>query len=391
MLVRAARSRLRDLPMIRATALAAIAVVAARPTALRAQEPATPTTQMPATHTVKRGDTLWDIAKLYLGDSYLWPEIYRLNTGTIEDPHWIYPGEVLKLPGTTARVVAVVPPAAAAEVRPTPDTIPTPTVTETPRPLTITTPREVGPGPEARQLTQAPRTAVRPGEYTSAPWVDEPGGPRGSGYILEGRDLPGIKVDDRTRMSLYDAVLVAPPVGAVAPEHELYLAYRFGPLIEDFGQIIIPTGVIEITRSPRNGEAAIGRVVRMFERVQANQRLIALDTSAATVAGAPSPITGGHSGFVRWITPEVPVLPRIQNYVVVDIARRDSVHTGDRIELYEPRQKPREGTTLAIPEVWIASAQVLRVTPYGASAIIIAQEQPKIELGTSARIAAKMP
>jgi LysM repeat protein len=393
MFVRAARSRLRDVAMIRAAALAAIAATAAPTVALRAQEPATPATQMPATHTVKRGDTLWDIAKLYLGDSYLWPEIYRLNTGTIEDPHWIYPGEVLKLPGTTARVVAVTPPApAVTEVKPTlPETFPAP-APDTPRPLTITTPREVGPSNFGSQpMTQAPRTAVRTGEYAAAPWVDEQGGPRGSGYIMEGRDLPGIALDDRSRLNLYDAVLVAPPVGAVAPEHELYLAYRFGPLIEDFGQIIIPTGVIEITRSPRNGEAATGRVIKMFERVQANQRLIAFDTSAATVEGAPAPISGGHSGTVRWITPDVPVLPRLQNYVVVDIARRDSVHTGDRIELYEPRQKPREGTTLAIPEVWIASAQVLRVTPYGATAIIMSQEQPRIHLGTSARIAAKMP
>jgi len=391
MFVRAARSRLRDVAMIRAAALAAIAVVAAPTGALLAQEPTTPSTQMPATHTVKRGDTLWDIAKLYFGDSYLWPEIYRLNTGTIEDPHWIYPGEVLKLPAPTARVVAVTPPPAVTETKPALDTIP-PAVPETPRPLSITTPREVGPAPvSSQQMTQAPRTAVRTGEYAAAPWVDEQDGPRGSGYIMEGRDLPGIALDDRSRMSLYDAVLVAPPVGGVAAEHELYLAYRFGPLIEDFGRIIVPTGVIEITRSPRNGEAAIGRVIRMFETVQANQRLIPFDTSAATVAGAPSPITGGHSGIVRWITPNVPVLPRIQNYVVVDIKGRDSVRTGDRIELFMPRQKPREGTTLAIPEVWIANAQVLRVTPYGASAIITSMEQPRIQLGTSARVAAKMP
>lgn len=30
-------------------------------------------TDQPATHTVKRGDTLWDLAKKYLGDAYLCP------------------------------------------------------------------------------------------------------------------------------------------------------------------------------------------------------------------------------------------------------------------------------------------------------------------------------
>jgi hypothetical protein len=41
--------------------------------------------------------------------------------------------------------------------------------------------------------------------------------------------------------------------------------------------------------------------------------------------------------------------------------------------------------------VWIGRAQILRVTPFGASAIVIEQEQPAISEGASARIAAKMP
>jgi LysM repeat protein len=386
MFVRAAHRRLRDLTMIRAAALAAFAVAVARPVVVLSQQaPAS----MPATHTVKRGDTLWDIAKLYLGDSFLWPEIYRLNTGTIEDPHWIYPGEVLKLPGTTARVVAVTPPSAPEVSAPPVSAPPVTASSDVPRPMTIA-PRQA-PAPTAPVgIATAQAPGVRLGEYAAAPWVDDRGGPRGSGYILEGRDLPGIATNDRSRLSLYDPVLVAPPVGAVAPEHELYLAYRLGPLIEDFGQIVIPTGIVEITRSPRNGEAAIARIVKMFDVVSANQRLVAYDSSAALVHGQPAPVTNGHAGTVRWISSS-PVLPRIQNYVVVDIARRDGVATGDRIELFEPRLPPREGTTLAIPEVWIASAQVLRVTPFGATAIITAQEQPQIAEGTSARVSAKMP
>jgi LysM domain len=46
---------------------------------------------------VVRGDTLWDISHKYLGNPYLWPQIWDQNK-YVADAHWIYPGDPLLLP-----------------------------------------------------------------------------------------------------------------------------------------------------------------------------------------------------------------------------------------------------------------------------------------------------
>ena len=190
-------------------------------------------------------------------------------------------------------------------------------------------------------------------------------------------------------MTLYDQVLVSPPVGSVAPEHERYLTYSLGPLIEDFGQIVIPSGIIEVTRSARNGEAAVGRVLKLYTEMLQGQRLIPLDSTPAVGFDHPRAITNGKTGKVRWVL-GTPVLPNLQNFFVIDIPR-PNVRTGDEIDLFIPRQKPEDGSVLATPELHVGTAQILRVTPYGASAVLVHSDQPKINEGLDVRIAAKMP
>ena len=49
-------------------------------------------------HTVKKGETLSDIAQHYLGKACLYPKIFEANRPKLSDPDKIYPGQTLRIP-----------------------------------------------------------------------------------------------------------------------------------------------------------------------------------------------------------------------------------------------------------------------------------------------------
>jgi hypothetical protein len=97
-------------PLVRSTTLLAAAAVSfillssgnaqdrdARSAAI-GQQPPSPVLnpRHPETYVVQRGDTLWDIASMFLRDPWYWPEIWQINP-QVENPHLIFPGDTLSL------------------------------------------------------------------------------------------------------------------------------------------------------------------------------------------------------------------------------------------------------------------------------------------------------
>jgi hypothetical protein len=227
---------------------------------------------------------------------------------------------------------------------------------------------------------------VNRGEIEAAPYADRTGGPRGAGRLVASVDRPGIKTSIiQSRYQLNDELFIDLPRGQIARLGDTYMSYVLGPEIPDVGQVVIPTGILRITAIDR--ERPLARIVKQFGEIKLEEGLIiAPDLSFA--GGELSPVTGGPFASVIYVHDE-PVLPSIGHYLVLSPSSKNGVHVGDQYVLYD-NSTGRADETHA-PSVAAGVVQVVRVTPYGSTAIITRQVQPTIREGMPARLAGRMP
>ncbi|MDP1891658.1 MAG: LysM peptidoglycan-binding domain-containing protein [Gemmatimonadaceae bacterium] len=360
---------------IRATLLASALLGSAL--TLQAQVPAQQAAQpaaAPVTHTVVRGETLWSLAQRYLGDAYLWPEIYRLNTAVIEDPHWIYPGEVLILPTGVAGAPAAAGPAAPYD----------------PNASTVFDSRRYQAQRRTRQSAELmkSRYAVRSGEYLAAPFVTTVGGPIGAGRVLKtaASQIVVPTIEQRVFQS-QEAIFIRVPEGASRVNGERFMTVELGPVLEGQGQVVIPTGIIEMQDDPTAGD---GRAVilQRFRQVLEGQGVVPIDSLMPLLDQHPSRIEFGAPAKLTWVV-DTPVLVQLGQYVILTPTSSDGVVSGDQVTLMAPMGSGEQGERHTPEDAGVL--QILRVTPYGSSAILLNRSQAAITIGMAGRVTAKMP
>jgi LysM domain len=392
----------REIPMprpFRWNWLGALALVAC-PTLALGQEVAT------ETHTVREGDTLWDLAKQYRGDPFLWPDIYRMNTSVVEDPHWIYPGEVLRLAGGEA--VAAVPSTDTPSVSDSAMDAP-PAVQEPAAPDPADAPASLASLTEAAESgdEMEPLFGPRPSktmEETLRAYIEQPYRPLrrsefySSGFLTEGERLPYGKVlgpvtppqivaAKRNANALpYTTVAVAAPRGATYHVGDTLLLVRIGREVEKYGDVVTPTGMGQVVDTA-DGKYLV-EVVATYGPIRAGQFALPAEQFTAGGSSRAVPVDKGVTATLLG-GPNRQDLKAPQMVVFLDKGRQDGVAAGDLFEIRRTPGRNPDGT-IEIDEV-MATLQVVHVRERSATARLLNIVSPDIQPGSKAKQTAKLP
>jgi len=356
---------------------------------------------------VREGDTLWDLARQYRGDPFLWPDIYRMNTAVVEDPHWIYPGEVLHLAGGEA--VAAVP---STDTPMVPDSaMHAPAAVQEPAaadpadaPASLASLTEQQPSPEDEM---APLFGPRPTDSmqeTLRAYTDQPYQPLrrsefyASGFLTEGERLPfgrvlgpvtppQIKAMARNASALpHSTIAIEAPRGATYQVGDTLLVTRTGPEVEMFGDVVVPTGMAQVVKTADGKYLA--RVIAIYGPIRAGQHVLPAEKFTAAGGARAVPLEKGVvARLIGGASRQDLKAP--QMVVFLDKGRRDGVAPGD---LFEARRSPARlpDGTIRVDEV-MATLQIVHVRERSATARVLNVVSPDIAPGTQARQVAKLP
>jgi hypothetical protein len=300
--------------LMAATPVASLAQQAGRPIGEPVGEVLQPQVTGQREHVVRRGDTLWDLARAYLNNPFLWPTIFEANRNVVQNPHWIYPAERLIIPGLLQRAEPSQP------------------ITQLQLP-----PLEY---PAAAQDTAAMvlttlemrRAVMSAGEYLRLPWLSQAANAGATGRIARAADA--VADDDRIASALYpnDHVYMTftgrqPLVG------DSVMVIRPGRRIGDWGTIVEPAALLRVDSVI--GGAVLAQIVNQFGEVRVGDTVMPLVNVPEFGFGAAEPVEGGPEGQILQFLFDK-AMYGTTDLAFISLGRNRGVGIGDEFAVYVP-------------------------------------------------------
>lgn len=309
----------------------------------------------PLRYVVQRGDTLWDISKKFLLDSWQWPEIWINNT-QVRNPHLIYPGDVLTLIYRDGR-----PQLVRSETQVV--------ATEPALPVESYSP-SIRVSDEGAAVPTIPLDAIR--DFLRSPRMVSADAMRKAPYIL---DFPDQRLIIGAGSSAYVSRLPKDPDEAYAlvrPGAE----YRDPDSGELLGYEAIPVGVAELREAGNPGIVVLAKTQR---EARAGDRLIGFEAEYFASNFYPRAPEKTLNGRIISVFDGV---GQIGQYQVVALNRGadDGMEPGHVLDILqsgrEARDPLRNGKRVRLPDSYAGEMMVFKVEPRVSYALILSAERP---------------
>lgn len=347
---------------------------------LSAQEP----TQVARTgeqreHVVRRGDTLWDLARLYLGNPFLWPSIYEANRTVVEDPHWIYPLERLLIPPVAARDAVE----HVGEPRPPADAQVPPVAPPVQPPVD---PVEEAPPQVVAAMVDLRQPIVPLSEYLAAPWVSTRIDADIVGRIVAPRDPAARTSRLPTMLHTNDVVHVGNLRGTAPAVDDSLLIVRLGPQIPGRGRVVEPLGILRVATV--DDGVLTARLARHFGEAHVGDAVIPMETVPAIAAGTPEPVFDGPQGRLLQFLRDEP-LYGTTDLAFISLGAADGVGIGDEVTVYVPGRNAPAGAEL-LPTAAVATLRIVKVADNTSTARVLTVNSTSLRDGLPIRVTRRM-
>jgi LysM domain len=281
-------------------------------------------------HIVERGDTLWDLARHYYNNPFLWPQIWEANN-YIPNAHWIYPGDPIIIP-----------------------------------PLSPVTEEKIAQETASEPVTGGPGSAEPgPGEGGA---TGGGGGAKAmypialdtdlycSGYITPsvsniGLWIMGTEDHDKIGQELFDIVyLNKGEADGISPGDEFTVlhtghAVRYTVDFSGYGQYVVQAGRIKVVATQEHTSTA--QITYGCDAIYIGNLLVPFEPKEVPVFTDMPPIdrfspegqnTKGHILYTKDDLGSV----GLNNEVQIDLGSKDGIHPGTRLVIYRYQNQTYE-------------------------------------------------